>query len=433
MHSVASSDEDSTVTGWQVAFGLSLFAVIWLVLLTWTTRTAPADNIEQLNWVRAMAWGYYKHPPLPTWLLGVGVWIFGASAQLTYVIGAACTLASMAMLWKFLSQVRGPSYATIALFAALGITYYNDRLQFFNHNIVLMVAATSAAMFAYAGMTRTGLRWWFGLGLALGLGTLAKYQMAVTGLSVAAFWLSQRGWQSRDKRIGLATSLLVALLVIAPHLYWLTRHDYQPITYAMTSSLGIELSGTARLAGSAAWLADQIFNRALPAWLLLLLAAAPWKQCGRPPDRQRVRTRDCASALLVCWGIVPLAFIVALGLATGAQLQSEWGTPFMLFLVPAAMELLGWSESSSTKRMRRALVAFAGLQLVLLMINFLTSSLGPQHWRHEQWEAFDGRRFRESGCCAGASSAGRTDPCGRGSGHLGGGRCRSNLQSGHWF
>ena len=124
-------------------------------------------------------------------------------------------------------------------------------------------------MFAWAGMTRNGLRWWIGLGLALGFGALAKYQIAVTGLSLTTFWLSQRGWQSREKRIGLGIALLVALLVFSPHLWWLVSHDYQPVRYAMASSLGLQLGGAARLTGSAKWLADQVFNRALPAFSLL--------------------------------------------------------------------------------------------------------------------------------------------------------------------
>lgn len=384
------TDKGVTITGARIALGLLLFAVVWLLVLNGTTRVAPADNIEQLNWVRSIQWGYYKHPPLPTWLLGALVWAFDPSAALTYLLGAACTLTSMALLWRFLSLVRGSHYATIALLAALCITYYNARLQFYNHNVVLMLATTCAALLAHAAMTRTGIRWWIGLGLALGLGTLAKYQMTVTGLCLLTFWISQRGWKSREKRIGLGVSLLVALLVVAPHLYWLTTHDYQPIRYAMSSSLGEDLGASARLSTSAVWLADQLFNRALPAWLLLLIAAAPWRRSGRSGDPTRAGLQDGTAALLICWGAVPLAFVVLLGITTGAELQPQWGTAFLLFSVPAVMELLGWSEHSARKQTRRALIAFAGLQTLLVLVNFLTSPLGPPRWRSKhQWESFD--------------------------------------------
>jgi 4-amino-4-deoxy-L-arabinose transferase-like glycosyltransferase len=382
-----------TVTGARITLGLLLFAAIWLLVLSATTRVAPADNIEQLNWVRSMEWGYYKHPPLPTWLLGALVWLFGRSATLTYLLGAGCTLSSMALLWRFLSRVRGPHYATITLLAALCITYYNDRLQFFNHNVVLMLATTCSALLAHAAMTRSGIRWWVGLGLALGLGTLAKYQMAVTGLCLLTFWISQGGWKSREKRIGLAVSVLVALLVVTPHLYWLTTHNYEPIHYAISTSLGEDLGASARLTSSAGWLANQVLNRALPAWLLLLIAAAPWRKPSGRSSAPRAGIHDGAGALLVSWGAVPLAFTFLLGLTTGAELQAQWGTPFMLFVVPAAMELLGWTESSARQQTRRALIGFVGLQALLVLFNLLTSPFGPPRWRSQTWESFDAAKL----------------------------------------
>lgn len=372
-----------------MALGLLLFAGVWLLVLRFTTCAAPADNIEQLNWVRSLQWGYYKHPPLPTWLLAGPVWLLGLSPQITYVLGATCTLGSMALLWRFLRRVRGPHYATLALLAALCITYYNGRLQFYNHNVVLLLATTCAALLTHAAMTRTGVRWWIGLGLALGLGALAKYQMAVTGLCVLAFWISQRGWANPQKRAGLAVALVVALLVTLPHLHWLTMHDYGPIHYAMASSLGENLGAGARVATSITWLADQLLNRALPAWILLILVAAPWRgkreeSADVPADRQL----DAAGALLLCWGSIPLAFMFLLGITTGADLQAQWGTAFLLFCVPAAMEFFRWTEPRAERQARFAWGVFGAVQILLIALNVLTSPTGPTHWRSHQWESF---------------------------------------------
>ncbi|NMM79153.1 hypothetical protein B2J89_21170, partial [Acidovorax sp. SRB_24] len=48
---------------------LLLFAGVWLWHLSSVALSPPADNIEQLTWMRSLQWGYYKHPPLPTWML----------------------------------------------------------------------------------------------------------------------------------------------------------------------------------------------------------------------------------------------------------------------------------------------------------------------------------------------------------------------------
>ena len=78
-------------TGLQVAIGLTLFAAVWLSVLAFTSLSPPADNIEQLTWVRSLEWGYYKHPPLPTWLLWLPVKVFGLSAWASYGVGAVMT------------------------------------------------------------------------------------------------------------------------------------------------------------------------------------------------------------------------------------------------------------------------------------------------------------------------------------------------------
>ena len=77
---------------WQVVLGMIAFAAPWLWLLERSTLAPPTDNIEQLTWVRSLEWGYYKHPPLPTWLLWPFVQALGWSAWTTYVLGALCTL-----------------------------------------------------------------------------------------------------------------------------------------------------------------------------------------------------------------------------------------------------------------------------------------------------------------------------------------------------
>ena len=93
---------------------LLLFAVAWLLHLDHASLTPPADNIEQLTWVASLEAGYYKHPPLPTWLLWLPVRLFGASARTSYAMGAAFTLGTMAVLWQLVARLRGRRHVTVA-------------------------------------------------------------------------------------------------------------------------------------------------------------------------------------------------------------------------------------------------------------------------------------------------------------------------------
>lgn len=386
-------------TGLQVAIGLTLFAAVWLSVLAFTSLSPPADNIEQLTWVRSLEWGYYKHPPLPTWLLWLPVKLFGLSAWASYGMGAVMTLGALAIMWRLLVTLRGPAYAGLALLAALCITYYNGRLNYYNHNIVLMFIATASAALCWQAFATRRLRWWIALGVAIGLGLLSKYQIAVTVASVLAFAIHQRAWRDPAHRVGLLCATLVALLMFTPHIDWLRVHDFGPIEYAEDTSIGIGLGALARLKNSFSWLVDQLITRGFPAFALLAVAAKPLRKLNRmtlaESRSQAAPQRDSAKALIYAWGVLPLCFMPLVGVVTGAELPAHWGTPFLLFAVPAAMELAPsrfWDRADLSK----VVCAFLVIQALVMARDYVTSpygmaALANNHWRNFNSQAFEQR------------------------------------------
>lgn len=375
-----------------VALLLLSFGIIWLAHLSYVSLSPPTDNIEQLTWVNSLEGGYYKQPPLPTWLFWLPVKLFGASVWTSYVAGAFCTLGAIALLWRLLCEVRGWRYATLALLAVLCITYYNGRLYYYNHEVVLMVFSTASAAFCWKARVTGRTVWWAALGVALGLGALAKYQVAVTVTCVLVFWLHQRGWRDPVQRRGLLLAFLIALLVFVPHICWLRAHDFAPIHYAVDSSIGAQLKPSTRVFESLHWLADQMLNRALPAWIVLGAAAFAWRRRdSRPRSRRRdaLQPADAGRALLLSWGLVPLLFMPAIGLLVGANLPLHWGTPFLLFAVPAAMELSNARVPWQRLALRPASAAFGAMQIALLLVSYATSPIGLTALQRDRWLGFD--------------------------------------------
>lgn len=377
--------------GVLVAAALALFGAVWLAVLGATSLVAPVDNLEQLVWSRSLQWGYYKHPPLPTFIARLAIDAFGASAWTTYALGAAMTLGAMAILWRLLRELRGPRYANIGLLAALCITFYNGRLYYYNHNIVLLLLVTAAATLCWHAFEQRRLRWWLGLGVVIGLGALTKYQIAVTVLSLACFWLWQRAWRDPVHRRGALLAALVALAIFAPHLLWLPAHGFAPIGYAMGSSLGVNLGPGARALNASHWLVDALVNRCLPAFLLIGLAARSARRLSAfqpaPSAHEDGPRLHAARSLLVCWGVVPLVFIALTALVFGAELQLQWGTPFLLFVVPCAME---WRPAAFWNRasQRSVWTGFAVVQLLLVAINVATSPVGVRWLEDTHWRTF---------------------------------------------
>jgi hypothetical protein len=230
--------------------------------------------------------------------------------------------------------------------------------------------------------------------LAIGLGLITKYQIAVTIACVVVFWLAQRGWRDPRQRSGILLAALVSLIVFVPHIEWLRAHDFAPIQYAMETSLSMHLDRGSRVAVAINWILDQLLNRALLAWVLIAIAMAfsgrrAVSGAAIPSPSAISEEKTGSRALLLTWGIVPLAFMPLMSIATGSQLQMPWGTAFLPFAVPVVMEILGWQAKIRRFAWRPILIAFTSIQVCLLILNHLTSPLGPINMRDQFWRSFD--------------------------------------------
>ena len=379
--------------------GLLFFGVVWIGQLWMVSIAPPEDNIEQLIWTGSLEWGYYKHPPLPTWLLWPIVKILGQFPALTFVMAGLTSLGAVAIMWRLLYRLRGSQYALAALLAALCITYYNRRLDVYNHDTVLMVIVSMSALLTWKAHQSGQLRWWAALGVCLGLGAITKYQIAVTMTCTLAFWIYVRGWKTMDGRQGFAVMCAVISLIFLPHAVWMVQHDFAPIRYAMGSSLGANSDAVERLRSASHWLAEQVFNRMAPTWLFLICATVLFKFMSPATEPKPIveptnpNHRD-SRALLLIWGLLPLAFMPFVALVMGSHLQLRWASPFLIFAVPAIFEILHlkvtkqissvgqnpqvpWSPQPFFKPqffMQPVVIAFIIVQGLLLTASFLHSS-----------------------------------------------------------
>ena len=358
----------ASATDHGLLLGLLAFASLWLMALILPRHTPPLDNVEQWVWAQGFAWGYYKHPPLPTWLAMVVQTVAGRSPVWISIMGAACMVSALVLYARLLSVLRGRAFAHLAVLAALCITYSTLRLDFYNHNTVMMPLMAGIAWLMWrVAIAPSGWKW-LGIGLLVGLGMLTKYQFALVGACVALWWLRIGGWRVRAHLLGALLAAFAATLVFLPHVAWLIASDWAPLDYASHSSLGAYLPLESRPGHVALWVLDWLGNRLLPAWLLLAAAWLSWRKAPRRPAEDDDRLgRD----LLLVMGWLPMALMAALGLLTGMRLQFKWSTAFLLWTIPAVMVVIpAFSRSLKPLPWRAPLIVgmFVLLQIVLLAL-----------------------------------------------------------------
>ncbi|QTD45840.1 glycosyltransferase family 39 protein [Ottowia testudinis] len=382
---------DTRRPGAAVTVAVALFAALWWAVLLLTQRTPPIDNVEQWVWSHGLAWGYYKHPPLPSWIAAAAQAVLGRAPWVIDLLGAACGVVTFVIFWRLLRRMRGAAFATLALLAVLCLTYSTQRLNYFNHNTVLMPLAAAVIALSWRVTLRPSRWTWGAIGALLGLGLLAKYQMVLVVVCVTLWWLRIGGWRGAEHRWGALLGGAAALAVFVPHLVWLVQSGWVPLNYARASALGAHLPWGARPVHVFHWMADWFGNRLMPAWVLLAIAS--WALARMPADAPASAPGHPGAALsrpfLLLWGLGPLLLMMAMSLATGSRLPFKWSTSFALWTVPAVMACLPLAAALARVRALPWPVGagFAALQLMLLV--------AMQHGAHQPTPIGPSKKARE--------------------------------------
>lgn len=198
---------------------LAVFAVVVLTRLA-MAALAPVirDEAYYLQWSKALDWGYFDHPPLIAWVNALSV-LFPSSA----LAGRAGTMLAAALAFPFaVGLLRkagitgGPAFLSGLLLAQLnGFMLLGGVLTTPD---AVLIAAWCAALHEGAAAIAGQRKRWVTAGLAAGLGMLGKYIMVLIG--PVFLWALLRSDRKALRTPWPWAGLLVALLVLSPHLVW---------------------------------------------------------------------------------------------------------------------------------------------------------------------------------------------------------------------
>jgi 4-amino-4-deoxy-L-arabinose transferase-like glycosyltransferase len=330
----------------------ALMIVLWVLCAAWFNSAQFGDNIEQFNWAQGLefAWqlGYHKHPPLPTWLLGGVIKLFGPSIYWAYLCAGLCLLGTAGFTWLISRELLGDERVAAVAVVLWGLNLtFSQRAQLYNHNTVLVLCMTSAVWCGLCATrhssqsSRLRMLWWVATGLSTGAALLSKYQAAVplAGLLVALVW-ADRLKASRLKHsppwAGLVVALGVMLLVVTPHAVWVIQHDFSTLRYASEAAVDSANLGQ-RLGFVASFWANQI-RLWFPA---LLTMAMCWAislrsvrlRAGAQAPSAPVERISTPALRLWMWGLIWGGVLVLMGMAllAGVSLRNHWGVQALQF------------------------------------------------------------------------------------------------------
>lgn len=206
------------------------------------------DETYYWEWSRNLSWGYYDQGPLIAWWIRAFCAVAGDTALGIRIGVIVAGLATRALIWRLADELYGPRAALIALVlsSVTPLSLIGSIIATYDPVMALFWAA--ACLFA-ARAVRTGSpSAWLALGLAFGLGLLAKHTMALFAVGFVAYLLlrpERRMWLGR-KEPWLAAAL--GLSLFAPNLVWQSQHHWMTFEH-ITHLTGRGDGGPLKLAG----------------------------------------------------------------------------------------------------------------------------------------------------------------------------------------
>ncbi|MCW8905837.1 MAG: glycosyltransferase family 39 protein [Sedimenticola sp.] len=354
-----------TLSPRQLLAGLVIFqVVIWTLVPMLFHTSLPLDVVrEGLAWGHEWQLGYYKHPPLPSWLVEASFQLAGDMGPL--LLGQLSMAISFIAIYFLGRELIGSRDAVVGVICLVGVYYYSLPTVEFNHNVAQMPVWAAMILFYYKALRSGQAIWWILLGLTGGIGLLSKYTVLLLMALMFIYSLSRPAYRKHYSTMGPYLAVGIVLLVAAPHIYWLLENDFPSLSYLNQRSgrVGTLLM---RPLKSLEFLSAQL-AAVLPMLILLWSGGLLKKATGSIP-LQKPDISEADREYLLVFGLGPVLIACIIPLVSGTELRSMWGMPMLSLVGLMAVVLLGtpWE----TGRIGRFLLAG------MLLFVFLASMYG---------------------------------------------------------
>ena len=300
---------------------LTIHLIVWTTIPTFTNNNLPLDTIEALAWASNLDWGFNKHPPMSAFLVEIFYQIFGSQDWAYYLLSQICVIISFFITWNLSKEfLKNENYSLLSILLLEGIYFYNYTTPEFNVYICELLFWTLTVFYCWKGFKKNEYNDWLLFGIFAAGGILSHYLFIYLLLSLDVFFL----FMIYKKKINFKCfiSLIPFLLIITPHLIWLSENEYITVTY------GLHRTGTGgqnfldHIIHPLIFLGKQI-GVLIPFFLMLLFLNSKLKT--------KFNFSDNKLLFLLTINIVPIAFVFLTSMIMGVKIRTMWMTPFYLF------------------------------------------------------------------------------------------------------
>jgi 4-amino-4-deoxy-L-arabinose transferase-like glycosyltransferase len=347
-------------------------------------RNLPLDVIEAVAYGQEWQIGYWKHPPLPWWLVDLVRDLGGSRLWPLFLLGQLAVVVCFWAVWRLSSRLLRPVEALVAVVLLDGCVVFTIPTMEFNHNIVQLPIWGLAGWSLHRAFVDRRLLDWVLVGAWLALAFYAKYAAVTLVAPLLLFAVTDPQARRCWRTPGPYLALLAFLALLGPHLVWLVGSGFSPVAFA--SGRAEKAEGPLHLAYLAGDTVVSALSLIAPVFLLFAaLVGGRVRLPGGPPLADAFARR-----YLVVLALGPVVTAVVTSVAMGRGSHTRWATPFWCFVGLLLVAL--WRPRIDTAALRRLAIAWGALTVVLMGVQ--TSAQLFHVGGGERWATqFPGDRF----------------------------------------
>jgi len=300
--------------------------ILWTLVPSLTNNNLPLDTIEHLAWGSNLDWGFNKHPPAVALFLEFFYQIFGAQDWAYYLLSQIFVVTAFIVVFKFAEELfKNRILSLISVILLEGIYFYNFTTPEFNVNICQLPFWALSVYYSWKIFDKQEVTFkdCFCLGVFAALGFLSKYLFIYLLLAIDLLFFYTifiKKYQKFDFKY--LVSLEVFIILLVPHLIWLTNNDYVTITYGLARTGLKDSSLLDHIIYPLIFLGKQI-GILIPFFIMSFFLIKRFKF--------KISLKDKRLLFLIFINLIPISLMFLTSMLTGSKIRTMWMTPFYLF------------------------------------------------------------------------------------------------------
>ena len=305
---------------------ITIHLILWTLVPFLTNKNLPLDVIEALAWGSNLDWGFNKHPPGSAFFPEIFYQIFGAQDWAYYLLSQIFVVIAFIVVFKFAEELfKNKTLSLISVLLLEGIYFYNFTTPEFNVNVCQLPFWALCVYYSWRLFNKKDMKikdcLWLGVFAAIGF--LSKYLFIYLLVAIDTLFFYVIFIKKYKKfNFKYLISLEVFIVLLVPHLIWLTNNDYVTITYGLART-GLENSNLLdHIIYPLTFLGKQL-GTLIPFFIMSFFLVEKF--------RFKVSLKDKKLLFLVFINLVPIGLMFLTSVLTGSKIKTMWMTPFYLF------------------------------------------------------------------------------------------------------